>query len=251
MSRQMVQLFTQQVASVIAPIMAGMRSDAPRALAAFLRASRLLAFIGVPVTLGIAAVVWVGMPLVLSPEKWGDLPPVLAVMCLGISMRVLTESSVALVFAVGRFREQQRFSVVSSVLFCVCVLVGAWLGGPLGAAVGFAVFCTFAGPAQVHLSIASLGGTWSQAMATIFVPVGAALASILPWVVIAGRVRAHDAVLVAGVIVLSGLSYLMLARLRRATELRELVERVGEQAPARFRPTVRRLGALVAGVRPA
>lgn len=251
MSRQMVLMFTLQVAGVLAPIMASLRRDQPRALSAFLRANRLLAFVGVPVTLGIAAVAWVGMPLLLDPEKWADLPLVLGVMCLGISMRVLTESAVALAFAVGKFREQMRFSIASSIGFCVCLLIGSWLGGVLGASLGFLVFCVVAGPGQMQLSISAIGGRWSQTMASVLVPVAAALASIVPWVVAAEAIELHDAVAVAVVVVGSAMTYWVLARLRGAPELRELVERVGEQAPARYRPTIRRLGALLAGVRPA
>lgn len=245
MSRQMVTLFTQQVASVIQPVLVLLRDDPPRMLSAFMRATRLLSFMAVPMTLGIGAVMWPGTPLLLDETKWAGLPLVLSVMVLGVALRVLTESSVSLKYATGLFREQQLFSVLTSMLFGVLILCGAWLGGVLGASVGFAVFCLVSGPLQFLTAVRPIGGGWVQTYFAVFHPVVLSLVSIAPWVVLAEwmghRGRLEQALEVGMVVACSAATYLVLTMALRLPELRELAERLREQAPGRLRPLVVRM----------
>ncbi|MCA9272170.1 MAG: oligosaccharide flippase family protein [Phycisphaerales bacterium] len=247
MSRQMVTLFTQQVAGVIQPMLVTMQADPKRLLSAFMRSSRLLAFMGVPMTIGIAAVMWPGTSLVMDEEKWAELPLVLTAMSVGIALRVLTESAVSLKFAIGRFREQQVFSVVSSVFFCLCVGLGAWQGGVLGASIGFAVFCAGAGPLQFLTAVQPVGGGWKETSQAVFMPMIWSLIAIAPWTilseVIGHRTKAWQAVEVIMVVACSALTYLLLAIALRMPELAELAERVRDQSPGRLRPFVDRLTA--------
>lgn len=245
MSRQMVSLFTQQVASVMQPMLVTLRETPARLLAAFMRATRLLAFLGVPMTLGIAAVMWPAMPLILDENKWAELPLVLTLMTVGIALRVLTESAVSLKFALGRFRQQQRFSIVSSIFFGAAVGVGAWLDGALGASAGFAVFCAGAGPLQFLTAIQPVGGGWKHTYQAVLQPALLATAAIAPWVVLAEwlghQSQPAQALMATMVIAGSALTYFVLAMALRLPELRELAERLREQSPTRFRPLVARL----------
>jgi len=188
MSRQMVTLFTQQVAGVIQPILVTMQNEPARLLKAYMRSSRLLAFMGVPMTIGIAAVMWPGTPLVMDEGKWSELPLVLTAMSIGIALRVLTESAVSLKFALGRFRQQQVFSIVSSAFFCLCIGMGAWLGGVLGASIGFAVFCAGAGPLQFLTAVQPVGGGWKETIQAVVMPVLWSLIAIAPWTVLSEQI---------------------------------------------------------------
>ncbi|MFI4893991.1 MAG: oligosaccharide flippase family protein [Phycisphaerales bacterium JB058] len=247
MSRQMVTLFTQQVAGVIQPILVTLQSDPPRLLKAFMRSSRLLAFMGAPMTIGIAAVMWPGTPLVMDEGKWGELPLVLTAMSIGIALRVLTESAVSLKFALGRFRQQQVFSIVSSVFFCLCIGMGTWLGGVLGASIGFAVFCAGAGPLQFLTAVQPVGGGWKETIQAVVMPVLWSLVAIVPWTILSELLgkggHVWQALEVAMVVSCSALTYLLLAITMRMPELAEFVERVRDQSPGRVRPLVDRLTA--------
>jgi PST family polysaccharide transporter len=247
MSRQAIALMTLQVSGVLQPILASLRHDPPRLLAAYMRACRLLAFAGVPMTLGIAALMWPGTPLLLDRDLWADLPLPLACMCLGIALRILTESAVSMKFALGLFKQQQRFSIYSSVLFILLITLGAAAGQVNGASLGYLAFCLITGPGQFFTSVKPVGGGWPQTIRAVFLPVLLSLAAIGPWLLIAAP-DAGDArwILVLKSVVLvvgAAVSYVALAVLLRLPELAELLDRVREQAPARLRPLAARLSA--------
>lgn len=240
MSRQVMMLVTQQVAGVLQPVLAAIQSEPERQRRAFLRAARLLAYIGMPFSLATGAIMWPGTPLLLQTDKWGGLPPVLTVMSVGVALRLLTESSVSLQFATGRFKEQFWFSVWTSALFVSAVGAGARLGDIMGASLGFVAFCVIAGPAQIYDAIRDIGGTWSDVVRCEFKPLLLAAVSIMPWIPVVqsipGSGRAHEAGMTALLSAVAACSYLAASMLVRSPELPDLIARAHEQAPKRFRP---------------
>lgn len=242
-SRQVVSLFTQQVAGVLLPVLSELRGESSRMKAAFLRASRLLAYIGAPASIGIGACAWAFVPLAMDAEKWAGLPAVVSAMTVGIGLRVLSESAVSMQFAGGRFRQQMIFSLWTSVLFAGGLAAGAAVGGAFGAAIGFAAYCLVAGPVQVFVAIRHLGGRLAEVFRTAIVPVLLAVAAIAPLVplgaAIPGEGRVHEAGVLVFTIVGGAVSYLVFSIVLRLPELRDLIERAEAVCPSRFRGVYR------------
>jgi PST family polysaccharide transporter len=173
---QTVTLFATNLSGVLMPAFSRLQDDLKRQLDAFLRSSRLLAAIGVPIALMQAAVAG---PLVrlLFGVKWLEAIPLVFVLSLGMAIVIASAPAGALLLATRRFRLLFWLSAGSAMGFCTIVGTCAAYGGVLTVAVGVAVYYGVVGPVNMFVAIRPLGGSWRQIARLFlhtFVPAGLA-----------------------------------------------------------------------------
>ncbi|MHC4986303.1 MAG: oligosaccharide flippase family protein [Planctomycetota bacterium] len=170
LSQRAVVMLTLNLRDVLFPALSSIQDDPARQVAGFLRASRLLALVGVPACLGLAALAEPGFHAVL-PERWADSIPLLQVLSLGATFRLLGLPAFALIRAQGRFRTLMVVSVATSAVFLATVAVAAMIGESLSVAVGVALFMVVSGPVHMYIAVRSGGGRWRQ-LWTVFAAPG-------------------------------------------------------------------------------
>jgi PST family polysaccharide transporter len=144
LSMQTVQLVGMNLAGVLFPALALIRSDSKRQTNAFLSAVRLMAFLAVPLCFAQAALAAVGMRLLFS-EKWDAAIPVVQVLSLGMAFLLFGWQAGALLQAQRRLGVLLRYGIFSVFLFLGLVYLGARLGGPVAVAAAVSVsFCVLA-----------------------------------------------------------------------------------------------------------
>jgi O-antigen/teichoic acid export membrane protein len=254
MAVQVVRVVTLNLASALLPALTRLQADPQRGVAAFLRAARALMFIGAPMCVGLAASSRLFVNAFLDAEKWHDLPPVLSLLALGVTFRLLEEPMQSLLVAQGRFRTAFRVSLAAVLLFVVAVSLGALRGGALGAAAAVALFHLVTGPTQLLVACRPGGLRPLAALRVYLEPVLLSALAIGPWYLLVRSLpvtsRAGNALELAGLIVASGLTYAALATVLRSAAWRELLERAEGLAPARLRPPLAALRWLAARGRP-
>jgi PST family polysaccharide transporter len=109
LSQRAVVMLTLNLRDVLFPALSSIQDDPARQVVGFLRASRLMALVGVPACLLTAAIAEPGFRAAL-PERWAESVPVLQVLSLGSAFRLLGLPAFALIRAQGRFRWRWRFS---------------------------------------------------------------------------------------------------------------------------------------------
>ena len=171
-SSQTIHLFTHNVTKVLFPALSRLQGDVPRQTQAFLRASRALAVVGVPLCLLQAGVADPAVRLLFEP-RWYAAIPVLQVLSVGMALRLVTEPSYSMLKAQGRFPLFLRLGVVSTVVYYAFAGVGVWRGGMLGVAVGVAAWLVVVGPIQLFLAIRPGGGRMRDVLGVYLAPCGA------------------------------------------------------------------------------
>jgi lipopolysaccharide exporter len=158
---QTVTLFATNLSGALMPAFSRIQDSPKRQLDAFIRSSRLLATLGVPVALAQAAVAG---PLIrlLFNAKWLDAIPLVVALSLGMAVVISSAASGALLLASGRFRAQFWLAAASAVGFCGIVGTCAALGDVLTVAVGVAFFYGVVGPVNMVVAIRPLGGSVRQ-----------------------------------------------------------------------------------------
>ena len=187
LSTQAAQLVAFNLAAVLFPTLSRLDTDQARQTQACIRASRLLALVGVPLCLLQAAVAGPLIRLVYH-EKWIDAIAPFQALSVGMAMVVLSTSATSLIQAQRRFRFLFLWNATLSLFFILTVGAGAWLGGALSVAIAVSTFYAIFGPMGLYVSIRPGGGTWRDVVDIYARPIcfGAAsvgLALLLPRVV--------------------------------------------------------------------
>jgi O-antigen/teichoic acid export membrane protein len=188
---QTTQFITSNLANVLLPTFSKLQHEPARLKAAFLRATRMLAILGVFVCLLQAAV---AAPMIqtlfrpkLEPDKWVPAVPILQVISLALALQLFNMPAQSLIQAQGRFGTLLKLAVLCPVVFFVLVLAAAatgqtpdgqirfeWLGRMLETifrqpvnvsvvvAIAVAVYCLIIGPAFLYAAIRPMGGTWRE-----------------------------------------------------------------------------------------
>lgn len=163
LSQQTLSLITNNINSVLLPSLATLNSDPQRQLSVYLRAVRALSVVGALLCL---------LPAVLAPAlfalffkpTWAGAAPILAVLSIGMAIRVADASSEALLKAQGRFATLTVSSIAHALTFAVAGVVGAHLRGGLGMACAVGACIALFGPLRVYLGIKPLGGRLSDVL---------------------------------------------------------------------------------------
>lgn len=132
---QSVTLIARNIASALLPIMVGMNADPKRQVAAFVRSSRALALIGIPIAT-LQAVVADPAIRLLFDEKWHSAIPVFRILSMAMALRVVGTPASQLMLAQGRYRPRLVFEASATSIFLLIVAYGAYEGGAVGTAQG-------------------------------------------------------------------------------------------------------------------
>ena len=189
LSGQILQLLTLNLGSVLFPVLSRLQEDLPRQVTAYLRASRALALVGIPVCVAETVLARPAI-LVFFGARWIAAIAILQVAALAAAVNLAGSSSANLLQAQGRFHLNMIWSLISAVLFTLLVFTGAFFGGPVLVAAGGLACAAVVAPARTWSAI-RVGGGRIRNVAQVFLPPllfsGAALAPVsllellVPW----------------------------------------------------------------------
>ncbi len=167
LSLQSAVLLGLNLAGVLFPALAALQHDSARQLSAFVRASRMLAAIGIPACAAQAAV---AQPLIaiFFGERMLPAVGVFAVLSLGMGYHVMWNPSRSLLQSNRRFRLSLMLLTAYAAIFIPSVVLGAALGEALGVAIATAVVFTLVAPFDTWMAVRTIGGGWRE-VRSIFV----------------------------------------------------------------------------------
>ena len=232
LSSQTTQLLAINLASVLFPALSRLQAEPRRQTEGFLRASRTLALIGIPLCILQAAL---SRPLIhlIFPAKWVPAIPVLQLLSLGMAVQVATITAGSMMQAQGRFKTLFYVSLLSAVLFLVMVVGGAISGGAISVALVVSAYLVLTGPVHMYAALRPGAGTWHDVSSVFFAPVTASAVAIVPaWLVIENVASLQDRHMVnAALVVASAATIYPVAIARLAPETwRDCKERGRELA---------------------
>jgi PST family polysaccharide transporter len=176
-SQRAVVTLTFNLRDVLFPALSSIQDYPARQVAAFLRASRLAALVGIPACLLLAASAEPGFNAFL-PERWRGAIPVVQILSLGAVFRLMGRPALALILAQGRFRTLLVLGIALCVLFILCVTAGALIGEATSVAVAMALFMAIADPVQMYVAIRPGGGRWRDVRTVFAAPLGIGIAAV-------------------------------------------------------------------------
>jgi len=185
LSTQTIQLLTMNLAKVLFPALSSLQLDINRQRDAFLRAAKTLTAAGVPICLLQVALAEPFIYLVFQ-EKWYPSIIVLQVLCLGMPLRLVLETSESMIKAQGRFGTFVVLSAACAATFLGLVYVAARIADEQNAgltvAVAVAVSMLIFGPLHVYIAIRPAGGRWRDVLGVYAAPgVSGIIAVGLAW----------------------------------------------------------------------
>jgi PST family polysaccharide transporter len=230
LSDQSLRLLVNNLSGVLFPALSTMQDDPARQRAAFLRSTRVLMLVGLPICL-LQAVVAEPLVRLVFGAKWVEAAPVMAALCIGMSARLVQGPSESLMLARRRYRSLMVLSLVYAAVYVAVVTAGAVLAGEAraatGAALGAAVCLVALGP--VSLACALGRAAWRDIVSVYAVPVLVGACAFAPGLALttlfapttAGNIGALGAV---GSVTMAtyGLGAWLLAR----TDVRDVAERL-------------------------
>ncbi len=243
---QIVRVITLNLSGALLPALNKIAHDPARQTAAFLRASRALTLVGAPCCVGLAAIAPLFVRVFLDSQKWNSLPPILGVLALGTVFRLLDEPAQSLISAQGRFRLGFRLAVTMGAAYVIASAFGSWSGSALRMSATAAFFYALANPVVLTIAIGEGGKRYRDALIVYLVPLLIAAIAIFPWLLLdrwaPGQGRWRDALVLAGTIGGSCLTYLCCCRFLQPPGWNDLLQRIQDLAPSRFRRAVAALG---------
>jgi PST family polysaccharide transporter len=251
---QIVRVITLNLSGVLLPALNKIADDPPRQTAAFMRATRAITLIGAPFCVGLAGIAPLFVRVFLDAHKWGTLPPVLAALAMGTVFRLLDEPAQSLICAQGRFQVGFRLAITTGMAYIFASALGSWQGDAMWMGLAAALYYALMGPTVVSIAIRPGGGSYTDALILFLVPASIAIVAISPWLLLdqwaPGQGRFRDGVVLAVVIGGSCLTYLYLCRYFCPPGWGELLRRVQEIAPARFKRAITAMGGTELSVPP-
>ena len=247
LSLQTVMVISGPLAAVLFPSLARLQHDPPRLLAAFVRASRMLALVGVPLCLAQAVAARPGMELLFG-HKWDNAIPVTELLSVGLAFAVLGGVSASIFKALGRFRELLWWTVAISLVQVAMLATGAAIGNSSYVAVAALLFYATCGPAGTLLGIWPLGGRlshlWKIFGPPMLIGLGAAGAAWWAGHFFDGPTTQARLLRLVVVVAVMGAIYIPAARFLQPEPYRELMERMLSYTPRPLRPLARRVSLL-------
>ena len=139
LAAQPLQMLAGSFGNVLFPAFTQLGHDPARQMEAALRASRILAYAITPVCFLQAAEAAPLLHLMFG-TRWDSAVPLVQILSLGLPGDALAWVAGALLIARGEFRRDMRLVALFTPPFFVCVVMGVWLGGALGVAIGVSLF---------------------------------------------------------------------------------------------------------------
>lgn len=183
LSLQTLHLVTSNLESLLLPTLSRLQEDPVRQARAFLRATRVLATVVVPLCLMQAAAADPVIRLVFQ-EKWYESIPVVQVLSLGMAFLTVAMPTGSMILAQGRFKARLWLAIASLAVYFPCVLAGASLiGGIVGIAAGVAAFHMIIAFASFWTALRPLGISLPEIAGVMMLPLVIAAAAVAPaWI---------------------------------------------------------------------
>jgi O-antigen/teichoic acid export membrane protein len=179
LSTQTLAIVASNLASVLFPTLSQMDLNPDRQVGAMLRASRLLAIVGVPLCL-LQAVVAAPAIRFIYREKWVAAIPVFQVLSIGMAFAMASPAAASLIQAQRRFSFYFKWTACLGTLYVVFAATGAALGGAVSTAVAVAIYYAIFGPLGIYVAVRPSGRGWRPVWNTLFLPlaIGAAATAV-------------------------------------------------------------------------
>ena len=231
LSSQILQMLSVNLSGVLFPTLSQLKDDPSRQTAAFFRAARLLALIGIPMCVMEAAL---ARPIitVMYGQKYLAAIPLLHLLALAAGINLLFGPLQNYLQSQGRFSVLFKWTGFLVTVFVAAVFIGAWKGGALWVAWSVLAMAAIFQPVGMWLATRSREGTWRQ-VGAVYLPATFAsalallplelLLCVVPW--FAQRWWANAAV---GIVTFPP-AYVCLAWLLRRDDVNEIRRQVGRK----------------------
>jgi O-antigen/teichoic acid export membrane protein len=185
-SMQTITLFTQNLTNVLFPTLSRLREDPERQTMAYVRASRLLAMLAVPVCLVQAAVADPLVRLLFEP-KWYPTIPMIQLLSVAMALRTVGWPAASLLQSQGRFRTRMYLAMAGAALFFPIVVVGVrvtprfselWYAPGIGASLAIVLFYLTLATVTVYVAVRPTGRAWRLVLRIGTFPVIASVVSV-------------------------------------------------------------------------
>lgn len=175
LSSQVLQMLSVNLSGVLFPTLSQLKDDPARQTAAFFRAARLLALIGIPMCVLEAAL---ARPIitVIYGQKYLTAIPLLRLLALAAGVNLLFGPLQNFLQSQGRFSVLFKWTGFLVTIFVAAVFIGAWKGGALWVAWSVLAMAVIFQPVGMWLATRGRGGSWRQ-VGAVYLP--AAFASAL------------------------------------------------------------------------
>ena len=271
LSIQTMQVFTSNLTGVLFPALSRLQQDPQHQTRAFLKATRLLAVIGLPFCLLQAALAGPGISMLFN-SWWYPAIRVLQLLSIGMAVRIVASPGGSLIQAQGRFGVYTLTNAINAAFFIGLVALGAWagdrlppervsqfppilryfLGTELAAAVLVAlavmIYFIVIGPIFLYVAIRPGGGRWRDvwsvyappaAASVIAIGIAAVLGRLIPRFSTAGGMETgYQAVRVIVITAWSLVLYVPLIRYLAPDTFNDLLQRIATLRSSRLRRTV-------------
>jgi PST family polysaccharide transporter len=179
LSSQFLQMLSVNLSGVLFPTLSLLKSDPPRQTAAFFRAARLLALVGIPLCVLEAAM---ARPIitVIYGQKYLAAVPLLRLLALAAGVNLLFGPTQNYLQSQGRFGFLFKWMAFLATVFVLVVCVAAWRNGALSVAGGVLAVAGLLQPAGIYLASRGRGGNWRQVAGIYCPPLLISAAAILP-----------------------------------------------------------------------
>lgn len=180
LAMQARQLLLSSVARVLFPALSHLTAEPDRQLSAFLRASRVLAFVAVPVYV-LQLVVAVPLFEIFFADRWRAAIVLFQILSASVVLRVVTGVAVSMLNAQGRFGTLLAFRAIGAPVLFSMYAYAAWQGGPVDVAWAAVIWSIAPGPVLVYLALRPTR-SWHDVLRVYLIPVlTAAAAGGLAW----------------------------------------------------------------------
>ena len=176
LAAQPLQMLAGSFGGVLFPAFRRLDGDPARQMDAALRASRVLAYTITPVCFLQAAEAPPLLHLMFG-NRWDGAVPLVEILSLGLPGDALAWVAGALLIARGEFKRDVRLVAMFMPPFFACVLLGVWLGGAVGVAIGVSLFYALIKPINSWLVFRQAMG-WADILQIYVVPLALGLVTI-------------------------------------------------------------------------
>lgn len=169
LATQTTQVLSSNLAAVFLPVLCKIQDDARRQLQGSLQAFQYLAAGGIPLAFLQCGLTDAGFRQFL-PEKWWPAIPSAQVLSLALGLNLLSSLCWSLLKSQGRFRTILWLNAGGAVVFSLAIALAAGFGKPIHVAWCVLAFCVVYSPLVLWISIARIGGTWSDVLQVFWLP---------------------------------------------------------------------------------
>jgi O-antigen/teichoic acid export membrane protein len=146
LASQPLLLMAASLSAVLLPALSKLRNT-PRAQgeAAF-RAAKILGLLIMPAAFLQAGLIGPAIHIFFPSGKWNESIPLMQILSIGLGFNAIAVIAATLQTSRGGFRQQLAYTAACAPVFFCLVLIGAWRGSAVGAAIAVAIYYVFVTP---------------------------------------------------------------------------------------------------------